>query len=98
MPTYDKGRTIIVELVVKKRQPFSSLKLYAPDSVVITITGPNEIVKVDGVAMIEHTVGSYYYLCETEDSWATGAYEGKIVAKDGDKEETKIDPAIFTLQ
>ena len=98
MPTYDKGRTIIVELVVKKREPFKPLKLYAPDSVVITITDPNKIAKVDGAEMTENAVGFYYYLCETEDSWDTGAYEGKIVATDGDREETKIDPAIFTLQ
>jgi len=79
--TKEKGSAIIITTIVKKKNPFGNYEVFDPDTIKLTITDSAGAAKIDDIDMTKRTgyIGQYYYICQTEETWATGIYQGKIV-------------------
>ena len=91
MNNYDRGSLILLETDIKKAVPFGTDVNYSPTTVKITVTGPNDDVKVDAVTMDEAGVGQYYYNLQTDVAWSHGTYAVKIELTDAVGSDVTLD-------
>ena len=95
---YDAGSPILIEVEFKKVTPFDNYEYYDPDTSSITITDPDDVVKVDEAALTQTDTGKYYYVCQTLEGWAVGIYRVRIDSTSGSYSDVENDYRNFQLR
>ena len=88
-----RGSSVRTAALIYNSTFFAADALFDPSSVKITITDPNGLVKVNGVAMTKSAVGKYYYDWQTATADAVGTYTLLVLADDtldGKKESKSL--------
>lgn len=98
MQTYDKGSAIIIEVEFKKQTPFGSAAYFDPSTAKVTVTDPTGTNKVTDASLTQSTTGKYYYICQTETTWAAGIYSVKVTSTDGSASDVTVDYTGFKLR
>lgn len=78
---YNAGTAIRIDVEVKTYAG----ALTDPDSIVVTITDPEDTIKFDEAVMDSDTKGIYYYIFQSGEAYVHGIYEIKIKAVAGGK-------------
>ena len=77
-----RGSSVRTAALIYNSTFFAADALFDPSSVKITITDPNGLVKVNGVAMTKSVTGKYYYDWQTATTDAAGTYTLSVLADD----------------
>ena len=79
MAVYQRGESYYHWITFRDRDNV----LYTPTTILITITDPCGVVKVNGSAMVNDSIGVYYYAYDIPVDGVYGKWDVKVVATDG---------------
>lgn len=94
---YDRGSPVMIETEFQKYQAFSGLIYFDPTTPKITVSDPDGTIKVNAIDMTKEDTGKWHHEFQTEEAWATGAYNVKITCSDGTFNDVTIARGIFKL-
>lgn len=83
MTIYSRGSTILIEVILQKKDPFGQYANFDPDSATITIYQSGKAPKINQEGLDKKATGQYFYLCPTDDTWAAGEWRVKIIIQFG---------------
>ena len=73
-----RGTAVLIEVTFNLQSAFGSLQLVDPSNPTITVTAPDNSVKVTDAVLTRHSLGQYYYTLQTSSSWVKGWYTSTV--------------------
>lgn len=98
MITVDRGSAVLLEVEFKRTTPFGTEDYFDPTTPKITVTDPAGTVKTNAADLLRQATGKWYYICQTETTWAVGIYGVKITSSDGTASDVTVDDFGFKLR
>ncbi len=96
--TYNKGKTVTIEVEIMRYTPFGSSALNSPaNGVKLTVVDPNGDVVLNEATMTLSSTGKYYYILQTGVDWVEGWYEIAPFADGSDYDDYELKDKGFYL-
>lgn len=97
--TYERGKAIVFEVRFKKKEtPFGDYALFDPSGTPKVYISQDRESWGSGYNLDKFEVGKYYYIWQTTDSTAVGAWHAKAECTDGTYDDVEISPNCLFLK
>lgn len=96
---YDRGSAIVIEAEIKEYTPFLGYEYESTTTPpVITVTDKTGKKVVNAQNMEQSTTGKYFYVVQSEATWAPGQYTAKVSASIVPDRDITAKKSIFILE